>query len=85
MNSEVFYKRAILKNFLRKHLCWSLFFKKMQVYRPVNLFKKLSNTGVFLTVIAKFLRTAILNNICERLLLRVFHFMLVLTFSYMNK
>ena len=85
MNSEVFYKKAILKNFLRKHLCWSLFFKKMQVYRPVNLLKRHSNKGVFLTVFAKFLRTAILNNICERHLLKVFHFMLVWTFSYMNK
>ena len=49
----------------------------MQAYRPATLLKRHPNTGVFLTVIAKFLRTAILKNICERLLLRVFPFMLV--------
>ena len=49
----------------------------MQAYRPATLLKRHSNTGVFLTVIAKFLRTAILKNTCERLLLRVFPFMLV--------
>ena len=43
-------KKAVLKNFSRKNLCWSLFFNK--------------NAGL-------------LKNICERLLLRVFHFMLV--------
>ena len=47
---------------------------KMQTYRPSNI--RPSNTCVFLKVIEKFLRTAILKNICERLLLRVFPFML---------
>ena len=53
MNSEDSTKKAVLKNFLRKHLCWSLFFIKMQTYRPANLLKRHSNTGVFLTVIFK--------------------------------
>ena len=85
MNSEVFYKKAVLKNFLRKHLCWSLLLIKMQAYRPANLLKRHSNTSVFLIVIPKFLRKAIFKNICERLLLRVFPSVLVWTFSYMNK
>ena len=42
-------------------------------------------TQVFFDNTTKFLRAAILKNICERLLLRVFPFMLVWTFSYMNK
>ena len=78
-------KTAVLKNFLRKHLCWRLFLIKMQEDRPANLLKRHSDTGVFLKVIAKFLWTAILKNICERLLLRVFPFMLVWILSYMNK
>ena len=85
INSEVLYRKAILKNFLRKHVCLSLFLIKMQAYRSVNLLKRHSNTNILLTVIGKFLRTAILKNICERLPLRVFPFMLVWTFSYMNK
>ena len=57
----------------------------MQAHRPANLLKRHTTTGVLLTVIAKFLRTAFLENICERLLLRVFPFMLDRTFRYMNK
>ena len=38
-------------------------FDKMQAYRPADLLKRHSNIGVFLTVIMKFLRTAILKNI----------------------
>ena len=33
---------------LRKHLCWSLFFKKLLVFRPPNLSKRDSNTDTFL-------------------------------------
>ena len=35
--SEVFYKKAVLKNFAiftGKHLCWSLFLIKLQAFRP---------------------------------------------------
>ena len=56
-------KKAVLKNFaifIGKNLSWSLFLIKLFQRRrfPVN--------------IAKFLRTAILRNICERLLMNVF-------------
>ena len=54
MNGEVFYKKAVLKSFFRKHLCWSLFLTKMQAYRPANLLKRNSNTGLFLAVIRNF-------------------------------
>ena len=85
MNSEVFCKKALLKNFSRKHLCWILFLAKMKAYRPANLLKRHYKADVFLTVIAKFLRTDILKNICERLLLRGLPFMLVWSFTYMSK
>ena len=56
-------KKTVLKNFAiftGRHLCWSLFLIKLMDFRhrcfPVN--------------IAKFLRTPILKNICEWLLLR---------------
>ena len=42
------------------NLCWSLFFVKLQAFRPVKF--------------VKFLRTLILKNICERLLLSIFIF-----------
>ena len=35
-------------NFTGKHLCWSLFFTKSQVFRPAMLSKRDSYTGVFL-------------------------------------
>ena len=55
-------KKAVLKNFaifIGKNLSWSLFLIKLFQHRifPVN--------------IVKFLRTPILKNICERLLLNV--------------
>ena len=34
-------------NFTRKHLCWSLFLKKFQAFRPETLLKSDSNAGVF--------------------------------------
>ena len=60
----MFYKKTVLKNFAifaGKYLCWSLFLITVQAFRlqdrcfPVNF--------------AKYLRTAILKNICQRLLL----------------
>ena len=55
-------KKVDLKNFtifIGKHLCWGLFLVKLFQHRcfPVN--------------IARFLKTLILKNICERLLLNV--------------
>ena len=77
-------KKSFLKHFLRINCVGVSFLIKMQAYRPATLFKRHCNTGVFLTVLRNFERTGILKNICERLLLRVFPFMLVWTFSYMN-
>ena len=85
LSSHKITKKAVLKNFLRTTSVGVSFLIKMQAYKAATLLKRHSNTGVFLTVIAKFLRMVILKNICERLLLRVFPFMLVWTFSYMNK
>ena len=50
-----------------------------------NFIKKRLQQRCFLVNIAKFLRTPILENICEWLLLRVFPFMSVWTFFYMKK
>ena len=39
---------AVLKNFTNvteKHLCWSLFFAKLQAFRPATLLKRDSYTG----------------------------------------
>ena len=43
---EVFLK--FFANFTGKHLCWSLFFTKLQAFRPATLLKIDSYTGVFL-------------------------------------
>ena len=53
-------KRAVLKNFAifrGKHLCMSLFLKKLQAWRPATLLKRDSNTGAFPLNIANFLKT----------------------------
>ena len=44
-------KISVLKNFAiitGKHLCWSLFLRKLQVLKPATLLKGDSNNGVFL-------------------------------------
>ena len=49
--SQIFLKTGVLKkfaNFTGKHLCWSLFLIKFQVFRPATLIKRDCNTGVFL-------------------------------------
>ena len=51
--------------------------------KAYNFIKKRLQRRCFLDNIAKFLRTSILKNICERLLLRVFPHSL--TFFYVNK
>ena len=48
---DVFFKKAVLKNFLiftGKHLCWNLFLIKLQTLRPETLLKRDLDTGVFL-------------------------------------
>ena len=59
----VFYKKAVLKCF------WNIY-KKIPVLKSLfNFIKKLQHR-CFTVNIAKFLRTSILKNICERLLLK---------------
>ena len=70
--SHMFFKIVVLKNiaiFTRKHLRWSLFLIKLQTSRPVTSLKGDSSTGVPANI-ARFLRTPILKNTCERLLLK---------------
>ena len=59
-------KKAILKNFAivtGKQLCWGLFL--------INFIQKTLQRRCFHLKIAKFFRTPIFKNICERLLLEV--------------
>ena len=65
--------RGVLKNltkFTGKHLCWSLCSVKLQVFRPATLLKKRLQYRCFPVNIAKLLRTRILKNIFDRLLLK---------------
>ena len=60
---------GVLKNFViftGKHLCWSLFLIKLQAYKFIE--KRLQN-WCFPLHVRKFLRTSILKNISEGLLL----------------
>ena len=57
---EVFYKKAVFRNFAiftGKHLCWSLFFKKLAFCQACNFTKKRLQYRCFSVNIAKFLRT----------------------------
>ena len=50
-------KKNALKKFAKftgKHLCWSLFFRKVTGQKPATLLKKDSNTGVFLLILRNF-------------------------------
>ena len=54
---QVFFKIVVLKNFAiftGKHLCCSLFLKRLQVWRPVTLLKRDSNTGFLLWILGNF-------------------------------
>ena len=53
-------------NFTGKPLYWSLFLQ-LQAFRRAILLKRSSSKGVFLVKFAKFLRTPVLRNICQRL------------------
>ena len=55
--------------FTVKHLCWSLFLIKLEAFWFATLLKKRLQYRYFLVNIAKFLRTPILKNISERMLL----------------
>ena len=73
--AQVFCKKAALKTYAEltgKRLCWSLFLIKFQGFRLVNLSKGNSETSVCFPVnLVTFLRTPILENICELLLLHI--------------
>ena len=59
-------------------------FNKVASLKTCNFIEKDSNTGVFLWILTKFLRTPILKTICERLLFSYIyptHFMLKVSFS----
>ena len=77
-----------LKNFAiftGKHQCRSLFFNKNAGLQVYNFIKRRLQHRYFFDNTAKIWRTVILKNISERMFLKVFPFMLVWTFSYMNK
>ena len=64
-------KECVLKNFTNftgRHLCWSLFLIKLQ--KVCNFIKKGLQYRCLPVKFAKFLRTPILKNICEQLLLK---------------
>ena len=66
-------RKVFLKNsqYSQENTCVGIsFWIKMQAFRAQALLKGDSNTGVFANI-EKTLRTPILKNICERLLLRV--------------
>ena len=67
---EVFVKKGVLENFANftgKHLCWSLFLIKLQG----SLTKKRLQHRCFPVKFEKILRTPILKNIYERVLLLI--------------
>ena len=70
----MFHKKAVLKNFAiftGRHLCWNLLLNKNAGLQGPSFIKKRLEHRCFFANIEKFLRTPILKNICERLLLRV--------------
>ena len=67
-------EKTVLKNFAiftGKDLCWSLFFNKVAGLQVWHFTKKRLQHSFFPMNIEKFLRTLILKNICERLLLSI--------------
>ena len=69
---DVFYKKALVKNFAifqKKTSVWESLFDKASGLSPCNFIKKRLQHKCFPVKFAKFLRTPILKNIYERLLL----------------
>ena len=63
-------KKAVPKNFsifTENYLCRSVLFNKVAALRPTTLLEKRLRHRRFPVNIAKFLKTRILKNICERL------------------
>ena len=76
----VLLKKGVLKriaNLTGKHLFWSFFFNKAAGLRPTTLLKKRLQHRYFPMKVAKFLRTPILKNICQWLLLDYVWFLLL--------
>ena len=72
---EVFYKTGFLKTFSKftgKHISQSLFFSKVASLRPATLSKRLRYLR-FPVNFEKSLKTPILKNICDQLLLSKFN------------
>ena len=78
MNSRSSIKKQFLKisKYSQKSTCIGIFFNKNAGLQAFDFIKQRLQHIHFLDNSAKFLRTAILKNVCERLLLRVFPFML---------
>ena len=83
---EMFYKKGLLKyftNFTRKHLRWSNFLIK---FTATDLFiKKRLRHRCFLVEFAKFLKTPILKNICERLPLYILNIRTCISDSHYSR
>ena len=80
--SQIFFIIGVLKKFsifTGKHLCWSLFSIRLQACRPANLLERGSNTGFFLWISRKFLRTALFIEYLRWLLL----WLQILEFEYL--
>ena len=72
---QMFFKLGVLADFAiftGKHLCWSLFLIKLQGLRPATLLKRDCSKGVFLWILAKFLRTTFFIEHLRWLLLVIF-------------
>ena len=68
------FRKTVLKHFAiftGKHLLFESLFKKVADLKPCNFIKKKLQHRCFSVNIAEFLRTPILKNICERLLLSI--------------
>ena len=66
---QILFKISVLKNFANftgKHLYWSLFLIKLQIWRLANLLWKDSNTGVMRKKLQKQSFTDILQNRCSK-------------------
>ena len=62
---EVFFKKVVLRTFAKctgKHLCWSLFYNKVEGLRSASLLKKRLQHRCFPVHFAKFLRKSFLWN-----------------------
>ena len=47
-----------MRQYSQENTCWTLFLVKLQAFRPANLLKSGSNTGLFSVNVANFSRTA---------------------------